>query len=132
MMMKTLRYFFALWLAVAAICLMPLAAQEKKDAAPEQPEVQLTTAQLEAVSGQYVDKNEPDEPANYSARDGKLYIESYRTPGLVLKALSATEFEITQYKVKVKFALDASGHGESVTIANAPESSTISRTRLPE
>jgi putative CocE/NonD family hydrolase len=120
-MMKQLRYLFALWLAVAALGLMPLTAQEKKDAAPEQPEVQLTAAQLDAVSGQYADKNEPDEPDNFYAREGKLYLESYRTPALALKALSATEFEIPQYKVTFKFTLGTNGQAESFAVASAPD-----------
>ena len=65
-----------LMLAVALFCALPLAvelaAQTKTDEAkaPEKAEVQLTAAQLDAVSGEYVDAKEPDTPASFYAQDG--------------------------------------------------------------
>lgn len=112
---------FVLWVAATILATMPMIAQEKKDTAAQRPEVQLSAAQLDAVSGQYADKSEPDEPDNFYARAGKLYYESYRFPPLVLKALSSAEFEIEKYKVTVKFALHAGGPAETAVFSRDPE-----------
>ncbi len=111
---------FVFWMAVAILAVPPFFAQEKKDAAAQQPEVQLSAAQLEALSGSYAVKSEPDEPDNFYPRDGKLYLESYRVPPMALKALSPTEFEIEKYKATVKFSLDAGGHAVSAALSREP------------
>ncbi len=105
-------------------------AQTKTDEAkkPEQAEVQLTAAQLDAVSGEYTDAKEPDQPVSFYARDGKLYTETERSAPMALKPISATEFEIPQYKVIFKFELDANGHATEVSMPSDPERAPRVRT----
>jgi len=65
------------------------AAQTKPQPAQS---VTLTQEQLDAVSGEYTDAQEPDTPPSFYAEDGKLYVESDRQTPFVLRAISATEF----------------------------------------
>jgi len=124
------KFLIAVALFVTLAFAGQIAAQSKADEAktPEKPEVQLTAAQLDAVSGEYADAQEPDQPASFYARDGKLYMESERSAPVALKATSATEFEFPQYKVSFHFTLDASGHGTQVSMPSDPERASRQRT----
>jgi hypothetical protein len=121
------KLFFAL--ALTVFCALPFAAQSKPDEAkaPEKPEVQLTAAQLEAVSGSYADAKEPDQPASFYVRDGKLYVENDRFAPIALKATSAVDFEAVPYKEHFQFTLDASGHATELTIADEPKNTVLKR-----
>jgi putative CocE/NonD family hydrolase len=56
------------------------------------PPLATTTAQLDAISGEYTDANEPDTPLSFYAKDGKLFEESERQFPLALRPVSASEF----------------------------------------
>ena len=116
-------------LALAALCLillpcgpglsLPQAAQSTAQtpatAAP-------TSAQLEALSGEYTDSVEPDTPLSFYVQDGKLMIESERRVPVALNPISATEFGIPDSKATLRFTLDAADHGASVTVSLQPDS----------
>ena len=118
-----------LLIALVLFVALPLAAQTKTDETkkPEQAEVQLTAAQLDAVSGEYAETKEPDQPASFYARDGKLYVENDRFAPMVLKATSALDFEAVQYKETFHFTLDASGQATQVSITSDPEHASMKR-----
>jgi putative CocE/NonD family hydrolase len=90
-------------------------------ATAQSPAVTPTSAQLEALSGEYTDPAEPDSPADYYVMDGKLIVESERFPPIEYTPISATEFSIPNSKTTVKFTLDAAGHGESMVSSNHPD-----------
>jgi len=79
------------------------------------------TGQLQALSGEYTDAKDPDTPISFYVKDGKLVIESERSIPADLKAISATEFGIADTKATVKFTLDGSGKGASVTLPGRNE-----------
>jgi hypothetical protein len=122
-----------LMLAVALFCALPLAvemaAQTKPDEtkAPEKAEVQLTAAQLDAVSGEYADASDPDTPASFYAQDGKLYIVSERNPPHVMKATSATEFEISEFHFELQFVLGADGKATAFKFPGDPDRAPLKR-----
>ncbi len=81
-----------------------------------------TTAQLEAISGEYTDSNEPDTPLSFYVQNGKLFYESERRVPTELKTVSAVEFAIPDVKATLRFTLDAAGKGTTVTQSQMPES----------
>ncbi len=78
------------------------------------------SAQLEALSGEYTDPNEPDTPISFYTRDGKLMLESERMVPTALSENSPTEFGVPQTKMTLKFTLDSAGRGATVVSANDP------------
>ena len=79
-----------------------------------------TTAQLEALAGEYTDPNEPDTPVSFYVQDGKLVFESERNVPAELKPVSAFEFSLHGAKFTLRFALDADGHGNSMAFSDEP------------
>jgi len=77
---------------------------------------------LDALSGEYVDPNEPDVPLSFYVKDGKLVIESDRLVPTALNQRSPTDFAVPETKITVKFALDSSGRGATMVASNDPES----------
>src|ERR1700733_939252 len=77
--------------------------------------IQLTTAQLQALSGEYTSAEEPDLPVSFYLRDGQLFTESERHFPAVLTPVSATEF--ADGDDRYRFSLDASGRPGAVTVA---------------
>jgi putative CocE/NonD family hydrolase len=80
-----------------------------------------TAAQMEALSGEYTDANDPDTPISFYVENGKLVEESERRVPAELKTVSATEFGIPDTKASFKFTVDAAGHGVSVIVSVQPE-----------
>src|SRR5580704_16048165 len=75
--------------------------------------IRLTTAQLQALSGEYTSAEEPDLPVSFYLQDGRLFTESERHFPAVLTPVSATEF--AEGDDRYYFSRDASGHPTSVT-----------------
>jgi hypothetical protein len=78
------------------------------------------TAQLEAISGEYTDPNEPDTPISFYTKDGKLILESERMVPTTLTENSPTEFGVPQSRTTLKFTLDSSGRGATVSSVSDP------------
>jgi hypothetical protein len=103
-------------LSVAPIWPAPRPAQPAAQASAAAP----TVAQLQALSGEYTDPNEPDTPLSFYVNDGKLIVESERNIPTELKAISDTEFNWLQAKFTVRFTLDAAGKGNNVVFSDTP------------
>jgi putative CocE/NonD family hydrolase len=80
-----------------------------------------SAAQLEALSGEYTDVNEPDTPLSFYVQGGKLFCESERRVPEELKPISAVEFSLPENKADLRFALDAAGQGASVALSTEPD-----------
>jgi len=80
-----------------------------------------SAAQLEGLSGEYVNPNDPDTPLSFYEQKGKLVVESERRVPTELKANSATEFALPDSKVTFNFTLDATGRGDTVVASGQPE-----------
>lgn len=76
---------------------------------------------LEALSGEYTDPKEPDTPISFYVQNGKLVVESERLVPTPLTRNSPVEFGLPEIKVTIKFTLDHSGRGETVTASNEPD-----------
>jgi putative CocE/NonD family hydrolase len=79
-----------------------------------------SAAQIEALSGEYTDLNEPDTPLSFYVMDGKLVLESERRVPTALNPISAVEFGIPGTRATLRFALDGAGRGASVTFFTEP------------
>jgi putative CocE/NonD family hydrolase len=111
--------------ALAALCLALLSSiytgfclAAPTPAAIAQQTAVASTAQLEALSGQYASSNEPDIQVSFYPQDGKLIAESERLVPTSLTGISATEFGFPNSRLTVKFTLDAAGHGTSVEFSD--------------
>ena len=62
----------------------------RTQAAADAQAVSLT--QLEALSGEYTDTDDPDTPLSFYVQDGKLFVESERNVPEEFKTISALEF----------------------------------------
>ena len=80
----------------------------------------VTPAQLEALSGEYTDANEPDTPVSFYVRDGKLVVETERNVPVELKPNSAVEFTPVESKSTFRFTLDAAGRAVSLIVSTEP------------
>lgn len=78
-------------------------------------------SQLDALSGEYADPDDPDTPVSFYAENGKLILESERMVPMTLTENSPTEFTVPQFKVTMKFTLDANGHGATMVSSNEPQ-----------
>jgi uncharacterized protein len=115
--------------AVSVVCLTLLFSTNKTlplvplayAAAPRGQTVADTSAQLEALSGEYTDAAEPDTPISFYMQDGKLMVESDRMIPTALSQNSPTEFVVPPTRMTLKFTLDASGRGATVVSTNDPE-----------
>src|SRR3984885_9642917 len=77
--------------------------------------IQLTTAQLQALSGEYTSAEEPDLPVSFYLQDGRLFSETERHVPSALTVDSATEF--TDADGRYRFSLDVSCRASTVTVA---------------
>jgi hypothetical protein len=85
--------------------------------------------QLEALTGEYANPDEPDTPLSLYVLNGKLYIESERLVPTELKLVSAGEFAFPDSKDTLGFTLDAEGRGDTVSFSSDNESTVYHRTR---
>jgi uncharacterized protein len=86
--------------------------------------------QLDALSGEYTDPNDPDTPISFYVQEGKLIEESERLVPTTLITKSPTEFAVPGPKQILKFTVGSAGRGETVTASNEPER-TYKRTGDP-
>jgi putative CocE/NonD family hydrolase len=80
---------------------------------------------LDSLSGEYTDPAEPDTPLSVYVQDGKLTVESERRVPVALKQNSATEFGVPDTKITLRFTLDGSGHG--ATVSSSQETAAVYR-----
>ena len=80
-----------------------------------------TPAQLQALSGEYTNPDEPDLPVSFYVRDGKLIFESERLIPTELTSTSPTDFGQEGSKVTIHFTLEASGKGATAVASNDPK-----------
>ena len=116
--------FAPVWLCCALLWNAPVVFTSVQAVGQE-----VTAAQLQALSGEYTNPAEPDTPWSFYPQNGKLVWESERRVPTELKAISATEFGITDSKVTFKFNVDATGKG-SLTFSAEP-GTTYQRTGPP-
>ena len=88
-------------------------------AAPSQ--ASTAASPLDALSGEYTDPDDPDTPISFYVQDGKLTTESERVVPSPLAQNSPTEFTLTQFKINIRFTLDANGRGATMVNSNDPE-----------
>ena len=88
---------------------------------------QLTTEQLQALSGEYTSAEEPDLPVSFYLKDGRLFTESERHFPTAVTAVSATEFE--DAAGRYRFSPDASGRSSTVTVSYKGDPVTYLMTR---
>jgi hypothetical protein len=93
---------------------LPAATAQAAAAAP-------TTAQLDALSGEYTNPADPDTPLSFYVQDGKLASESERNVPTELKPISSLQFAIQDSKNTLTFTLDASGRGATLVRSADPE-----------
>jgi hypothetical protein len=84
--------------------------------------VVLASHQFEGLAGEYTDPNEPDTPLSFYVENSKLVVESERDVPAELTAISTAEFSLPNAKKSFRFTLDATGHGVSVSLSDAPNS----------
>ncbi len=106
--------FAPVWLCCALLWNAPVVFTSVQAVGQE-----VTAAQLQAFSGECTNPVEPDTPWSFYPQNGKLVWESERRVPTELKAISATEFGITESKVTFKFNVDATGKG-SLTFSAEP------------
>ncbi len=117
--------------ALAVLCLVLLpAVSQPCPACDHKLPPQLSDTQLQALSGEYTDPNEPGMPISFYPQGGKLIFEYDRFVPTALTTISATEFTVPESKVTLTFSLDAAGHGVSVVFSNDP-GTTFHRTGEP-
>ncbi|MGB6191513.1 MAG: CocE/NonD family hydrolase [Terracidiphilus sp.] len=80
-----------------------------------------SSAQLQALQGEYTDKDEPDTPVSLYVEQGKLMFESERRVPVELKPVSAVEFSIPDAKTNLRFTLDADGKATSVVLSDGTD-----------
>jgi uncharacterized protein len=120
-------------IAIAVLCFIPIpcasalawSAPQAPKSAAQAPAAAPTTAQLEALAGEYTDAADPDTPLSFYVQDGKLVYEHERHVPTELKPVSALEFAVPDAKFTLRFALDANGRGAAV--AYSDESDNIYR-----
>jgi hypothetical protein len=84
---------------------------------------------LDSLAGEYTDPAEPDTPLSLYVQNGKLTVESERRVPVELKQSSATEFEVPDTKIRLRFTVDASGRG--ATVSSSQDSAVYHRTGEP-
>jgi putative CocE/NonD family hydrolase len=92
---------------------------------------QPTPAQLEMLSGEYTDPAEPDMPASFYVKDGKLFYEDDRTVPTRLTAISTTEFRLSNEdsRLDYRFSIAAGEHAASVTVEGGNRETEMQRFR---
>ena len=108
--------------ALVILCLIlpiALAAQTSQTAPAAQAASALANpAQLQALSGEYTNPEEPDTPLSFYVQNGKLTVESERGVPTALTPSSALQFAVPESKNTFTFTLDATGRGAQVVHSN--------------
>jgi uncharacterized protein len=77
--------------------------------------------QLAALAGEYTNPDSPDAPISFYPQNGKLVVESERNVPIEMTAGISGEFEIADSHTTVRFGMDGSGQGASVTFSDTPD-----------
>jgi uncharacterized protein len=77
-------------------------------------------AQLEALSGEYANPDDPDTPISFYVQDGKLVAESERGIPTELTPGAALEFIVPDSKNTFRFSLDSAGRAVGVVHSSEP------------
>ena len=77
--------------------------------------------QLEALSGEYTNPNEPDTPISFYVQDGRLMVESERGVPTALMPGAALEFFVPDSKGTFRFSLDSAGNAVGVVHSSEPD-----------
>jgi uncharacterized protein len=109
--------------AVLCVALLPGAPSICPPLVAGAQETTAAAAQLDKLSGEYTDPQEPDTPLSFYAQDGKMIVESERMVPTTLKSVSGTEFAIPGSKASYRFTLDAGGKG--ATVVNSAETEAV-------
>jgi len=114
---------FALLLSTSrsGVCLAAAPSGRQTSAPAQASASQAAPSQLDALSGEYTDPNDPDTPISFYVQDGKLMVESERLVPTALIEKSKTDFGVPETKIIIKFTLDSAGRGATVTASNDPE-----------
>ena len=75
-------------------------------------------AELDPLSGEYTNPDDPDSPLSFYVQNGALMVESDRLVPMQLSALSATEFVLSDSGATFQFTRSDDGRGESVVLLN--------------
>ena len=103
--------------ACLLFALVPAIALRTAPAAAQE----ATPVQLQAISGEYTNPNDPDLPVSFYVRDGKLIFESERLIPTELTSTSPTDFGQEGSKVTIHFTLDGSGKGATAVDSSDPK-----------
>jgi putative CocE/NonD family hydrolase len=76
---------------------------------------------LEKLSGTYSNSEEPDVPVSLYVQNGKLTIESENSVPVELTQISDVEFGFPGPKMTVRFSVDETGQGKSLTFSGAAD-----------
>ena len=117
---------------LALLCSMPALAgpQPQTNQTTAADAQAVSSAQLEALAGEYTGTAEPDVPLSFYVQGGKLFVESERNVPEEFKAISALEFGFPNSQKSFRFTLDASGKGISV-VQSTDTSDVYRRTGPP-
>ena len=117
---------------LALLCSMPALAgpQPQTNQTTAADAQAVSSAQLEALAGEYTNTSEPDVPLSFYVQGGKLFVESERNVPEEFKAISALEFGFPNSQKSFRFTLDASGKGISV-VQSTDTSDVYRRTGPP-
>ncbi len=107
--------------AIAVLCFASLVAALPIAPATAAVAQEVSSAQLQALAGEYTNPAEPDTPWSFYAQNGTLVWESERRVPTELKAISATEFGIPDSKTTFRFAVDPAAHGVTLTDSTEPD-----------
>jgi len=104
-------------LALVLVCtLLTFSAFQTLPAgATSQPVAAPAAAQLELLAGEYTDSADLDTPLSFYVQEGKLVVETERNTPVDCDPVGALEFGTPGSKNTFRFALDAAGHGVSLT-----------------
>jgi len=107
-------------IGLALLCLALLSCSPAPVWPASHPVQTAAPTPLEALAGEYTDSVDPDTPLSFYESTGKLFVESERMVPTELKPLSAVEFGLPNSRRTLRFALDASGQGVSVSYTDEP------------
>ncbi len=107
-------------IGLALLCLALLPCSPALVWPASHPAQAAAPAQLETLAGEYTDSADPDTPLSFYESAGKLFVESERMVPTELRPLSAVEFGLPNSRRTLRFDLDASGQGVSVSYSNEP------------
>ena len=109
--------------ALAALCLpLLLCAPIPALHALQEAKASASSTQLEALAGEYTDPVEPDTPLSFYVQNGNLVAESERLVPTALEPRTAVDFATPDSKGALRFSLDASTNGASVTFSGEMDS----------